>query len=81
MLITPWITGNIFKYLSSCALVLGKPSRITPFADSGSLTFSLIIWTTISSLTSPPDLTIDLIVSINLGSKSLETVPFNIFLI
>jgi hypothetical protein len=41
----------------------------------------LIIWTTISSLTSPPDLTIDLIVSINLGSKSLETVPFNIFLI
>jgi hypothetical protein len=75
------MTGNIFKYLSSWALVLGNPSRITPFADSGSLTFSLMIETTTSSLTSPPDLTIFRIVSMSFGSKSLETVPFNIFLI
>ena len=61
MLRTPWM-GNFSTYLSSWPLVLGKPSKITPFSDSGSFTFSLIIWTTISSLTNPPDLTIDLIV-------------------
>jgi hypothetical protein len=81
ILMTPWITGNFYKYLSNWAFVLGKPSRITPLVDSGSLTFSFIIWTTISSFTRPPDLTIDLIVSISFGSKSLETVPFKIFLI
>jgi hypothetical protein len=43
---TPWI-GNNWTYLSSWPFVLGKPSRITPFADSGYLTFSLIILTTI----------------------------------
>lgn len=81
MLMTPWTVGNSLIYLSSWACVLGNPSRMTPFADSGSFTFSLIIWTTMSSLTRPPDLTIDLIVSISLGSNPLETVPFRIFLI
>ncbi len=77
---TPWI-GKCLRYSSSCPLVLGKPSKITPFADSGYLTFWLIILTTISSLTNPPDFTILLIVWIKLLSNPLDTVPLRIFLI
>ena len=43
---TPSI-GNFSTYLSNCPLVLGNPSKSTPFLDYGSFTFSLMIFTTI----------------------------------
>ena len=47
--------SSISPSISACGTVRGKPSRMKPFAHSGDLMLSLMIPTTMSSPTRPPD--------------------------
>lgn len=70
-----------FSNFSHWEIVLGIPSKITPFFDNGSFSFSLRILITISSETNFPEFTIYFISAISDLLKVEAAWPLIIFLI